>query len=397
MSYNIYQHYTFDTDLPSELPSDQNGPEIMLRNLQSQLQTRQLASSSPIIFSDPTLINLNPLPIIPWTPSKKFSKLLDNFDSSILNQFPCAPCAYCGRLMYPLKCEWLPYVDNYPYPLLEAYPEHEPESLLIFHTRLPKRIAVCKSCKNINNRYGFPFLYPIPNEIQAIPINKRMYLSPVFIHCSLGRNSGYSSVYTEYRTLTGTMNFSKNMRSLILYSGMVGAYLEENPSNNSWLDDTLIKAADWLKQNNPFLKNYSQLLDSPSSQTANPFPSAYHLPDDNSAPPYLPNDIVVPNVNFNVEIHNEDYHYTHLMAGFVKTSDNTLLPLAIDDPNLEALLFPDLFPNGKGHYHNNNSNSESMRDETYSKYIKQRVLNIDPRFRLHPRWLAWSYLQLEKI
>jgi hypothetical protein len=86
------------------------------------------------------------------------------------------------------------------------------------------------------------------------------------------------------------------------------------------------------------------------------------------------------------------------MAGFVKTSDNTSLPLAINDPNLEPLLFPDLFPDGKGHYHDNDtSDSGLMREETYSKYIKQRVLNIDSRFRLHPRWLAWSYLQLEKI
>src|SRR4051794_31795830 len=184
-----------------------------------------------------------------------------------------------------------------------------------------------------------------------------MYLSPVFIHCSLSRNSGSSSIYSEYRTLTGTMNFSKNMRSLILYFGMLDAYLDENTSDNSWLDNTIITAADWLKQNNPFLKSYSRLLNSPDSQTANSFPSAYHLSDDISAPLYLPNDIVVPNVNFNVEIHDEDYHYTHLMAGF-KTSDNTLLPIAINDPNLEALLFPDLFSDKKEHYHDSNSNSE---------------------------------------
>ena len=111
-------------------------------------------------------------------------------------------------------------------------------------------------------------------------------------------------------------------------------------------------------------------MDSPDSQTANLFPSAYHLSDDISAPPYLPNDIVVPNVNFNVEIHDEDYHYTHLMAGFVKTSDNTLLPIAINDPNLEALLFPDLFSDEKGHYYDSNSNSELTHHKTYSKYIK---------------------------
>src|SRR2546423_13527759 len=106
------------------------------------------------------------------------------------------------------------------------------------------------------------------------------------------------------------------MRSLILYSGMLDAYLNENTSDNSWLDNTIITAANWLKQNNSFLKSYSCLLDSPGSQTANSFSSAYYLSDDISVPPYLPNDIVVPNVNFNVKIHDKDYHYTHLMAGF---------------------------------------------------------------------------------
>ncbi|CAB4414017.1 unnamed protein product [Rhizophagus irregularis] len=69
------------------------------------------------------------------------------------------------HLIHPLKCEWLPYDNNYPYPLLEAYPEREPESLLTFHTRPPKHIAVYKSYKNFNNRYRFPFLYPVPNVI----------------------------------------------------------------------------------------------------------------------------------------------------------------------------------------------------------------------------------------
>ena len=106
---------------------------------------------------------------------------------------------------------------------------------------------------------------------------------------------------------------------------------------------------------------------------------------------------MVPNVNFNIEIHNEDYHYSHLMAGFIKTPDSTLLPISLNDSDLEALLFPDLFPDGKGHYYNSLSDSTLFRDETYSKYIKQRVLNIDSRFRLHHRWLAWSYLHLEKM
>ena len=101
--------------------------------------------------------------------------------------------------MYSLKCEWLPYDDNYSYPLLNAYPEYQAESLLTFHVKLPKRIAICLSCKKLNT------------EIQAILLKKQMYLSPVFIHYSLGRNSESSSIYIEYRTLIGIMNFSKNM------------------------------------------------------------------------------------------------------------------------------------------------------------------------------------------
>ena len=46
------------------------------------------------------------------------------------------------------------------------------------------------------------------------------------------------------------MNFSKNMHFLILYSEMIGTYLEDNTttnSHNSWLNNTLINAANWLK------------------------------------------------------------------------------------------------------------------------------------------------------
>ncbi len=105
MSYYTYQHYTFDTDLSSELSSSNNPEIILLRNLQSQLQLHQNASLSLIIFSTSNSINLNSLSIIPWNLSTKFLKLLDNFNSTILNQFPYALCAFCGRLMYSLKCE----------------------------------------------------------------------------------------------------------------------------------------------------------------------------------------------------------------------------------------------------------------------------------------------------
>ena len=159
MSYHTYQHYTFDID---SLSDHQSHPETMLRELQNQLQSRQLENTVPIF---PVSITPNYMPINPWIPSTKFLNLLSNFNSSILNQFICAACAFCGRLMYPEKCEWLLYDENFLYPLLQAYPETQPQSLLTFHTRPPKCIAVCLSCKKPTSRYPFPFLHPIPNEI----------------------------------------------------------------------------------------------------------------------------------------------------------------------------------------------------------------------------------------
>src|SRR5256886_14319894 len=168
MSYHTFQHYTFDENLPFEPTLNyQSNPEIMLRDLQNQLQSRQLANSRSL--SIPSFITLNNLPINPWIPSRKFSNLLTVFNSTILNQFICAACAFCGRLMYPEKCEWLPYNEMLAYPLLEAYPEMQPRSLLTFHTRSPERVAVCSSCKNPTKRYPFPFLHPIPAEIQNVP------------------------------------------------------------------------------------------------------------------------------------------------------------------------------------------------------------------------------------
>ncbi|CAG8800207.1 2038_t:CDS:2, partial [Racocetra fulgida] len=41
-----------------------------------------------------------------------------------------------------------------------------------------------------------------------------------------------------------------------------------------------------------------------------------------------------------------NYHYNRLMADFIVNSSNTTLPIKFSDPNLEAILFTDLFPNG---------------------------------------------------
>ncbi len=46
------------------------------------------------------------------------------------------------------------------------------------------------------------------------------------------------------------------------------------------------------------------------------------------------------------------------MVGFINNPDKKQLSISYNDKNLEGLLFPNLFPNGKGFY-NNTFNNEN--------------------------------------
>jgi hypothetical protein len=368
----------------------------------SNSQNNDNSNSRPSeIIQNSLDLDIVPLPI--WRPSTRLKKLHTQFQNTILCQHICLPCAFCGKLLYPTKAKWIQYDENYTYPLEINFQNID---IYIRGEGLTRVTCVCESCKNNQKRYPCPKLHPIPGVIEAIPITRRRFLSPVFLHCSLGRNLD-ANRYTEYRTLVGDIEFSKNMRALKLYSGILGAFLTnpENQNSNenlSWLTQDLCAAAHWLKQHNKYLRPYSRLLSTSSLFTENyqdPFPTATHLSSDTNAPPFQEGDIVLSSTDFPTEIHNEDFHYTHLMAGFVQTP-NTTLPLSFDNSDLEPLIFPDLFPDGNGHFYDQdiiNSEDDSVKIETYGKYIKHRLLCVDPRFRLHPYWPHYSYLRLEKL
>ena len=126
------------------------------------------------------------------------------------------------------------------------------------------------------------------------------------------------------------------------------------------------------------------------------WPQATHVSDSNNEfiTPVNPSDIVVPSYVFPDEVHNEDAHYSRLAIGFFQGEDKRQIPLRIHDPELEAILFPDLFPDGRGFYgdvcNRLNSNTKTI---TYGKHIKSQLMGYDPRFRLHPVWMMWSYIQ----
>lgn len=345
-----------------------------------------------------------------WHPSPALIKTITRLHNEHFYQFPCIPCVQCGRLLYPERVSWVKRNPMTTYQLTVKYPSiHIP-----VHPNdtekdpVNQRIAHCSLCKtNTNKRLEFPDLSPIPPEIVAVPYHKRKLLSPIYLQSSLGRSVG-SNPFVEYRSIVGTMNLSRNIRCLTLYSGILGAFLTNvdiNSPSHAWYHPTLQPAANWLRTNNPYIAAYGSVLE--DYVQANNFnlttlcwPIAQHDSNDQNAPPVIQGDIVVPNHDFPDEIHGENAHYMRLASGFLRTNNNNRLPISFGDSHLEALLFPDLFPNGKGHFkdcYDHRTGRRADTQETYGKYIKHRLQSLDYRFRVHPLWPTWSYLQLEKL
>ncbi|CAG8764134.1 22126_t:CDS:2, partial [Gigaspora rosea] len=131
------------------------------------------------------------------------------------------------------------------YPITIAYPD----TPLITNPNPPaNRIAVCTSCKTNPTCNYPPYLCQIPPEINSVPLE----------------------------------------------NANISAYLSAPTSNRStlppWFDNSISNAINWLKENNLYLHEYSQLIPT----TINQFPSATHSFVDENTPQIQHNDIIVP-------------------------------------------------------------------------------------------------------
>ena len=305
--------------------------------------------------------------------------------------------------MYSIEARWIVYDPNYIYPLQESFPDiplhfHPNDSIL-------KKVAICVSCQKPLTRRHPPKINKVPIEIQRVPLYNRIYLSPVHLNCSLGRTPN-SNYYTTYRHMQGSFGFSRNINAFALYTGTVGAILS-NSKKNSWYHSTLNNASCWLRENNKYFQSYTHyynrrsILDPPiiiptATVDEEILDNSYNA---KTIDPIRPQDIVISNEDFDPEIHNEDYHYKRLMAGFMTSDTNeTQLPISFSDSSLKALIFPDLFPLGRYHYADIKNYQQNSRYniDTYGSYIKLALTCPDPRFRLHWYWPHYSYLNLEK-
>ncbi|CAG8805574.1 5343_t:CDS:2, partial [Gigaspora margarita] len=180
-----------------------------------------------------------------WRPSPKLKNLYNKFQDNILAQWPRIACVFCECLLYPKKASWIIH------DLLVTYPLQQYISgvLLSFNPNVNQitkpRVPTCKFCKNPTTRFLFSYLSPMP-EIISVPLHKRKHLSPVYLHCSLGRTPN-SNPYAEYRSLTGTMGYSPTVKFLTTEPpptrsrSVLLAYMIDENNENPYYNDTIMK------------------------------------------------------------------------------------------------------------------------------------------------------------
>ena len=239
MSQQILDIYTVDSLQPNESVFNSADVSWLSRN-----DSFALPMSS--ITSNITNVQIQAY----WRPSDALQKTLRKLYEEDYAQFPCIPCSYCSRLLYPHSVKWVIRNDNFTYPLQSSFPQLN----VITNPRNESKIAVRDGCKSNHNNRSCYALAEIPQCIHDVPYAKRKYLSPVYLHTSLGRSAG-ANPFVEYRSLTGHMGYSRNRRTLTLYSGIIGAFLNDvdlsHPDNRY--------ACDWLQHNNPYLMAYHSL------------------------------------------------------------------------------------------------------------------------------------------
>ena len=230
MSNYIYDEYYIDIPYENVINSSLNAFNNLINLLQDNNQSINtnnsninLSSNTPQAIPTPSHDNL-------WIPNETFWHIYNKFQSTILKKYPDTPCVYCNRLLYKDKVTWITYDSSQVYPI-EQVNQIDVVTLYSISRQQIIKIPSCSSYAKSQSRFQFPRLAKIPNEIEAVPLHQRKFLSPVYLHCSLRRNSDSNS-YSEYHSIVRTMGYSINFRALALYSGIMGAYLQPINSNH---------------------------------------------------------------------------------------------------------------------------------------------------------------------
>ena len=347
--------------------------------------------SEPVLGSS---LEIGHKPNVSLHPAKM--KLVDKISNDLPGIKPKAVCAVCGRIMYMRVVNWAVNLPEEEWLAKELIPEHSPFQILTKKYYRRQSVSVCATCKekvksrrhirfNFFNDYG-----QRPGcMLKLSSYSQYRKMSIGNLYCSTFKNRGYS-----YLHLHGQVHVQKNSKENM--RGMVGVFQDGDCSELEVSTKEVIPCIKWLRKNNPlyeeFLSNLETIHGYAETKSASGLfcglPTKtmdLNILNDgqlSSCDISKKSGLLIPADKFNAP--KEPCNLDDVVIGKAVERKNDapkVKYITYGDLDLEAKIFPHLFPFGKGSW------SHQKGALTLGHYHKHRLLHVDRRWandRLYP-------------
>ncbi len=335
--------------------------------------------------------NLEQLPTFLLDPERQ--QQTEKIKSKIRTILPSSACCICARILYPANEHWIPNIPQdkqrarlcmpqNSYVQIQQKIKHQGQKQIVM-------TSACNYCSNHFKKGKIPHLFddfkPIPDCIATLTsYSEYRKLAIASIYCNTFRPLGYSYLHCK-----GDITIQPNKD---LFKGMVGFVKPDESGELPTTPANIATALSWLKNNNPLYKKYipqgetirSHMIPM-SSLCAHPGLPAWTPDLEITHGGQLPiseiskmEGLVFPSSAFNqpkVPIPIEEVTIGETIRkepGHLPKPE----PLRYDDDDLEAKVFPHLYPYGTGSW-----TSSKQNGLTLGAYHKVRLNHADPRWR----------------
>lgn len=326
-----------------------------------------------------------------------FQKNLDKFIKKLHKEKPIKFCNFCGRWLYSSQVKYQNISDSE----IVIWCKYETQIRALCLNGKGKR-SFCSTCnafylakKSVNL---FHDIGEIPDEIRNLKDYSHFkQLSLCNFFCNTFQPPKYS-----YWHMCGQMSIVAKKKEDL--RGTFGILLDNNVSPQNPNRDLLHKAVIWLRQHNTLYESYvcnAERIDGYFNTTDT---ASYYqgFPVYNNDPKTLNIELMLNNkddTGLIVSVNHKANQTTAFQKNTVqmgisieKTGENSAkkIHLNIDNQQLEPMIFPHLFPYGKGYW------LYTKDGLSQAKYFKMRLLHLDQRFRQDKYYPFFAYDQITK-
>ena len=335
---------------------------------------------------------------------KKHLDLVDEMCTKLKTVKPTAVCCICAKILYPHQIKWVAHFSEDEWRAASLIPEISPVRIETkLFPRKGRSVSTCACCEsNIKSgRYKvfdyFDKFGNIPDCFKQVKSYAQFRkLSIANLYCSTYTNPGYSYLHAR-----GEVSFSLN--SPKNFGGMIGMLQSGDEVQLETSNQQIKKCLLWMKQNNFLYKKFLSSLETIHGYAETKSSGGLfcglpektknmHIQDDGPVPArHLEKQagLLFPSENIKapkepIDIANVPIGKQVTLEPSTKKKENKegnpyakVESVTYSDPNLEAKIFPQLFPHGLGSWSHPESRVTGL---TIGAYHKVRILHADRRW-----------------